>query len=567
MTTTSAGREQPSTRFHVPVVGWVSLALLLAEYLVLSQGFDIAILSEHDRPWSFLGRVGDAATLVFVIGAVAAAFASRTRSLLSQVKAPPRVRPSSVHWLELAAGLVCFGIGFWLSSRVLVPEAPSPGTFSAWAGAMLLWLFCRTHWAWPVGGVRGVLDRRRVWGPILAIAALSAAAGLGARALWYLQGDLVLGWVVGLLRVVGEDPIRGDGNEIWLADFGVDVAPVCSGYEGIGLMVAFVGGYLVVMRKQLVPQRAWPLLPVALIVVWLANVVRLATLTWIGGRISGQWAAGAFHSKAGWLLFCGVGLSFVWLIQRVAARDPATDGPVSSAVAGPRSTASSTPLSLDATDVPPDAPLDKATSYYLAPLVAATATGLVTGVFFEPLDRLYGLRVIVALGTLYWCGYRFTALRTGFTWQGIGTGVLVFGLWSWLSTPPPEETLQLFADQLNALGPVEKSAWFTLRLLGGVLTVPISEELAFRGFLLRRLSARRFAALDYRAVRWWALVLSSVLFGALHGSWFAGTIAGLLYAGLLRWRGRLAEATVAHMVTNFCLMFGTVAVGRLPHWQ
>jgi CAAX prenyl protease-like protein len=100
-----------------------------------------------------------------------------------------------------------------------------------------------------------------------------------------------------------------------------------------------------------------------------------------------------------------------------------------------------------------------------------------------------------------------------------------------------------------------------------VLTVPICEELAFRGFLLRRLSARRFAALDYRAVRWWALVLSSVLFGALHGSWFAGTIAGLLYAGLLRWRGRLAEATVAHMVTNFCLMFGTVALGRLPHWQ
>ena len=75
------------------------------------------------------------------------------------------------------------------------------------------------------------------------------------------------------------------------------------------------------------------------------------------------------------------------------------------------------------------------------------------------------------------------------------------------------------------------------RLLQNVRPQPlldrtIAEELAFRGFLLRRLVAEDFEAVPSGRFTWPALLLSSVAFGALHGSrWIAGTLAGLLRLG------------------------------------
>ena len=87
------------------------------------------------------------------------------------------------------------------------------------------------------------------------------------------------------------------------------------------------------------------------------------------------------------------------------------------------------------------------------------------------------------------------------------------------------------------------------------MTVPIAEELAFRGFLLRRLISPDFEALPPRTFTWLGLAISSVAFGLLHGSlWFSGILAGLLYAWALLRRGRLGEAVVAHATTNALLV-------------
>ena len=67
-------------------------------------------------------------------------------------------------------------------------------------------------------------------------------------------------------------------------------------------------------------------------------------------------------------------------------------------------------------------------------------------------------------------------------------------------------------------------------MLGSVITVPIAEELAFRGYLLRRLLSAHFDDLSTLRFTWLSFVVSSVLFGALHGRWLAGTVAGMCYA-------------------------------------
>jgi CAAX prenyl protease-like protein len=93
--------------------------------------------------------------------------------------------------------------------------------------------------------------------------------------------------------------------------------------------------------------------------------------------------------------------------------------------------------------------------------------------------------------------------------------------------------------------------WVVFRVLGTVVTVPVAEELAFRGFLYRRLVRAEFEGVGSREFSWVALVGSSVVFGLMHGGqWVEGTAAGVAYWAAWRWRGSVGDAAVAHGVTN-----------------
>jgi CAAX prenyl protease-like protein len=100
-----------------------------------------------------------------------------------------------------------------------------------------------------------------------------------------------------------------------------------------------------------------------------------------------------------------------------------------------------------------------------------------------------------------------------------------------------------------------------------VVTVPIAEELAFRGFLMRRLVSADFESVDWRRWAFFPVLISSVAFGLLHGDrWLAGTIAGVLYAAALRWRGRIGDAVAAHAVTNALLAAWVLISGHWGLW-
>ena len=87
-----------------------------------------------------------------------------------------------------------------------------------------------------------------------------------------------------------------------------------------------------------------------------------------------------------------------------------------------------------------------------------------------------------------------------------------------------------------------------------MITVPVAEELAFRGFLIRRFLSSDIDALPPQSFTWLSLGLTSIAFGILHGNlWFAGILAGLLYAWALLRRGQLGEAIIAHATTNALL--------------
>jgi CAAX prenyl protease-like protein len=98
-----------------------------------------------------------------------------------------------------------------------------------------------------------------------------------------------------------------------------------------------------------------------------------------------------------------------------------------------------------------------------------------------------------------------------------------------------------------------------------VATVPLAEELAYRGYLMRRLQSEGFERTPYAAVRWPALGISSLAFGVMHGAmWLPGTLAGVAYGLLARRSGGLGGSVLAHSLTNALL---AACVLGLADWR
>jgi CAAX prenyl protease-like protein len=152
-------------------------------------------------------------------------------------------------------------------------------------------------------------------------------------------------------------------------------------------------------------------------------------------------------------------------------------------------------------------------------------------------------------------------------WAAVGLGVVVFALWLSLERIAGGGNSSPMPPALAAAPAGVQAGWIALRFLGATLTVPIAEELAFRGYAMRRLVSPDFESVSPRVYTALSLVVSSLLFGFLHGNrWLAGTLAGLIYAIALLRRGRIGDAVAAHATTNALLAIYVLTSGQWQFW-
>jgi exosortase E/protease (VPEID-CTERM system) len=169
----------------------------------------------------------------------------------------------------------------------------------------------------------------RFWGQVVRreyVSLLAASlVGIGVwgssqftQEMWYPLATATLWIVYALLRLLYADvSCELPDYVIGTSAFKVTIDPPCSGYEGIGLITLFLTLYLWLFRKHLrFPQALW-LFPIGILIIWLANAGRIATLIAIGTSISPEIALGGFHSKAGWLSFLLVALGLITVTHRV----------------------------------------------------------------------------------------------------------------------------------------------------------------------------------------------------------------------------------------------------------
>jgi uncharacterized protein len=117
--------------------------------------------------------------------------------------------------------------------------------------------------------------------------------------------------------------------------------------------------------------------------------------------------------------------------------------------------------------------------------------------------------------------------------------------------------------------PVDRNSLFFLifRVLGSVVTIPLIEELFWRGWLMRWIVNRDFMRVPlgvYHAEAFWMV---AALFASEHGSyWDVGLIAGAIYNFWAIRTKNLTDCVIAHAVTNGCLAAYVILRGQWQYW-
>jgi exosortase E/protease (VPEID-CTERM system) len=342
----------------------------------------------------------------------------------------------------------------------------------------------------------------------------------------------------------------------------MEIAYPCSGMEGLGLIFAFTSIWLWYYRKECRFPQVLLLIPCGLVLIWVLNVVRLVALFLIGDLYSNEVSDVGFHSHFGWIAFTAVALAFSMATQRLSwvRKIPATSTPGQSERAAVQHSGEYLGES-------------SAIRAYLIPFLAILGATFVTKMFSGYFDHFYPVRFLVGAIAICYFWPELKKLNWRFGWLGPTAGGAVFLAWiapAWLGYS--HATSRLGAD-LAALSPTARWAWIGFRVAAAVITVPIAEELAFRGYLARRFVSREFDAVAFTGLTVFSIGVSSAVFGLEHMKnlmdWqhlLLGTLAGLVFALALRWRGRFGDAVVAHAVSNLLLAAWVLSMGDWAQW-
>jgi exosortase E/protease (VPEID-CTERM system) len=524
---------------------WALGALAALELVAISLWLDTGSLRGGRGLIALVANYGPDTLRVVVAAVLTWLVFGDASSTEAQAAAPLTAKSSGVRWPLLAAhaGLlllftrlssILFGVRLGGSLDTVVAALWIACGVAAGLSAALAFV--------PLGVWVASLRRMR------STLAFALAVGIGAQAFaslavdcWRPLSRLTLTTASAMLAPF-VDGVRVEPSRLLIAapHFQVVVSAGCSGYEGLGLILVFTSAWLWFHRQEWRFPQALTLVPVGLASMWTVNCARIATLVFIGNAGAPAVAAGGFHSQAGWLGFIAVTLAMCLGARRVPwlVRKGATD---------------------------PPAGWTNPTAPYVLPFVAILAGAMSAKLGSSGFEWLYPMRVVAGAAALACFARSYRSLDWRIGWVSPVLGALVFLMWIFLEPNAGAAARAPMPSALGAAPAALTAAWLAVRVLGSVVTVPIAEELAFRGFLLRRFVSADFQAVSSRSISWIAIVLSSAAFGVLHGDrWLAGTLAGVVYAGALLRRGSLGDATAAHATTNL-LIAGWVGIGG--HWE
>lgn len=408
------------------------------------------------------------------------------------------------------------------------------------AGASVLLLFAAAS---PLRvWIRAMRAQREVFIYSVAPAVTTVGVIQLSQSLWRPAAHLTFAIVVQMLRpFIGLPYTDLERMNLGTSSFVVNIADACSGLEGVGLMLIFCVSWLWYFRREYYWPRALLIVPGAMLLMFLLNSVRIAALVLIGNAGYPDVAVVGFHSQAGWIAFNIVAFSVA-----VGAKH-------------------SRWLNRNAQSAPSETLANNPVAAYLMPLLVILGSGMVAHAMSAGFDLFYPLRLVAAVAILWLYRRAYREIDWRFSWRAIVAGLCVFCVW--IAFDRWSGVTATMPSTLANVSPGVRISWVACRVLAAVVTVPIAEELAYRGYLMRVISPQGFDQLRLRDVRWPGLGLSALVFGFTHGGrWAPGIIAGAVYGVVAIRTNRLGEAVAAHAVTNLLIAVSVLAFGWWQLW-
>jgi exosortase E/protease (VPEID-CTERM system) len=521
------------------------VSLLAIEFLFLSFRYDAYLILDSDRPLAeMLAYAGQLSR--FVIGFFVAfliAAAPRIKNLLAKL-----ICAMTTHrWrIPLLLQLIVYTVLIVLTDA-LFGSLDLPYTGGYWVGplwigflfsTLLLMLMSIAPWRfWSE-----LIDQEKsILIVAIGIGVLAWGSAQVTQQFWRPLAELTFILTRDVLELFYTDVISLPADfKLGTSTFTVNIAPACSGYEGMGLITVFTGLYLWVFRRDFRFPHALFLFPLGIITIWLFNVLRIAALIAIGSSVSSEIALDGFHSQAGWISFITVACAILLAAHRISFFTRVNSEP----------SLSTTPVLSTA---------------LLVPFIVLLSATLLTSAFSSEFQWLYPMRVVATGIVLIWFWKAYGIKSYRLSWSSPLVGVIVFLLWIIL-VPPTSENDVIFASNLDQAPGYAAFIWLIFRFIGATVTVPLAEELAFRAYLLCRLIKDAPNTEGPVRFTWLSFLATSILFGALHDAWIAGTLAGMAYALARYHRGSVWDAVLAHAVTNALLSVYVLSSGHWSLW-
>ncbi|MDO9204581.1 CAAX prenyl protease-related protein [Methylotenera sp.] len=184
---------------------------------------------------------------------------------------------------------------------------------------------------------------------------------------------------------------------------------------------------------------------------------------------------------------------------------------------------------------------------------------------------IYAIKIILVIALLiyFYRNYNELSVKPLVKDLCVGAlaGLLVFLLWIL-----PYPAWAILGGDVSGLNPnknsdgIELILWLSVRICGAALIVPVMEELFWRSFVMRWIDNKEFQSLSPKNISFYALIVSSCLFGLEHQLWLAGLFAGVIYGLLYKIYKNLWVPIFAHAVTNGILGLWVMTTGNWQYW-
>ena len=319
----SSAREASTLNFQPGLIARVAIlaTLFFVEKILLgdlvdfhrvdaAQGFGAFVRAAQH--WGFRFAVAFAGA-VLVFGWVRAAPG------LKSVDLQVRAQRVSVGWILVHLLSIAVLVPL---TYLLYPEGPTALPFFA---VVALWILFGAAAVLAAGlaMMPGVLwrDAGLALGSTWLYAASVALLGVGAwqwsERLWAPTAGLTFDLVRRLLLPIIPTLSANASTRVLATDrFAVEITEICSGLEGMSLMLAFTVAWLLYFRREYIFPRALLLIPAGLAAMFTLNVLRIAVLLLIGYAGFPDVASYGYHSQAGWIAFNSVACGLAFLSRR-----------------------------------------------------------------------------------------------------------------------------------------------------------------------------------------------------------------------------------------------------------